>query len=152
MAMAEYVNITTQTVAPDENVLFLDSKPCNRGLVYHREGSGIFTLSGSRQGCNSFARYKIEFNANIAPATGATAAPIAVALAIGGEVIQANRAIVTPNAVGDYFNVTVVATVDVPCGCCTSIAIKNAQAGVDEVLDIQPITVANPNLTIDRIA
>lgn len=151
--MAEYVNIATQTVAPDENVLFLDSKPCNRGLVYHREGSGIFTLSGSRQGCNRFARYKIEFNGNIAPAPTATAGvPIAAALSIGGEVIQANRAIVTPAAVGDYFNVTVVAQVDVPMGCCTSIAIKNAQAGVDEVLAVQPITVANPNLTIERIA
>lgn len=150
--MAEYVNIATQTVAPDENVLFLDSKPCNRGLVYHREGSGIFTLNGSRQGCNRFARYKIEFNANIALAPTAAVGPAAVALAIGGEVIQANRAIVTPAAVGDYFNVTVVAQVDVPMGCCTSVAIKNAQAGVDEVLTVQPITVANPNLTIERIA
>lgn len=151
--MAEYVNIATQVVAPDENVLFLDSKPCNRGLVYHREGSGIFTLRGPSQGCNRFARYKIEFNANIAPDTTATAGePIAVALAIGGEVIQSNRAIVTPAAVGDYFNVTVVAQIDVPSGCCTNIAVKNAQAGVDEVLTIQPITVANPNLSIERIA
>lgn len=150
--MAEYVNIATQTVAPSENVLFLDSKPCTRGLVQHREGSGIFTLRGPGQGCNRFARYKVEFNGNIALAEGATVGPVALALSIGGEVVQTNRAIVTPAAIGDYFNVTVVAQVDVPQGCCTSISIKNAQAGVDESLDIQPVTVANPNLTIDRTA
>lgn len=150
--MAEYVNIAVQTVAADENVLFLDSKPCNRGLVFHREGSGIFTLRGPSQGCNRFSRYKIAFNGNIALAEGATVGPVAVSLAINGEVVQTNRAIVTPAAVGDFFNVTVVAIVDIPSGCCTSIAIKNAQAGVGEVLDVQPIDVANPNLTIDRIA
>lgn len=151
--MAEYVNINTQQVTPDGNVLFLDSKPCNRGLVQHREGSGVFTLRGpSRGNCNRFARYKIEFNGNIALAEGATVGPIAVALAIGGEVVTTNRAIVTPAAVGDYFNVTVVAQIDVPNGCCTSFSIKNAQAGVDETLDVQPISVANPNLDISRIA
>lgn len=150
--MAEYVNIATQTVAPDENVLFLDSKPCNSGMVYHREGTGIFTLRGPGQGCNRFARYRIEFNANIAVAEGGTAGPIAVALGIGGEVIATNRAIATPAAAGDYWNVTVVAQVDVPCGCCTSISIKNAQAGVDATETVQAISVANPNLDIERIA
>lgn len=150
--MAEYVNIATQTVAPNENVLFLDSKPCTRGLIQHREGSGVFTLRGPNTNCNRFARYKVEFNGNIALAEGATVGPIALALAIGGEVVQTNRAIVTPAAVGDYFNVTVVAQIDVPQGCCTSFSIKNANAGVDETLDIQPITVANPNLDITRIA
>lgn len=150
--MAEYVNIATQTVAPSENVLFLDSKPCGRGLVQHREGSGVFTLRGPGAGCNRFARYKVEFNANIALAEGATVGPIAVGLAINGEVMTTNRAIVTPAAVGDYFNVTVVAQIDVPNGCCTSFSIKNVQAGVDEVVAIQPITVANPNLDVSRTA
>lgn len=151
--MAEYVNIATQAVAPNENVLFLDSKPCGNGFVQHREGSGVFTLRGPRmQNCNPFARYRIEFNGNIAVAEGGTAGPIALALAIGGEVVQTNRAIVTPAAVGDFLNVTVKAQIDVYAGCCTNIAIKNANAGVDETLDIQPITVANPNLDIERIA
>lgn len=150
--MAEYVNIAEQLVAPGENVLFLDSKPCSRGLVQHREGSGVFTLRGPGAGCNKFARYKIEFNGNIALAEGATVGPIAVALAINGEVVSTNRAIVTPAAVGDFFNVTVVAQIDVPNGCCTSFSIKNAQAGIGETVDIQPIDVANPNLDISRIA
>ena len=150
--MAEYVNIATQIVAPNENVLFLDSKPCKRGIVQHREGSGVFTLQGPAQGCNSFARYKVEFNGNIALAEGATAGPIALALAINGETVQTNRAIVTPAAIGDFFNVTVVAQIDVPRGCCTSFSIKNAQAGVDETAAIQPIEIANPNLDIERIA
>lgn len=150
--MADYVNIAAQTVAPNENVLFLDSKPCPRNQVQHREGSGVFTLGGPRQGCNRFARYRVEFNANAALAEGATVGPIALALAIGGEVVQANRAIVTPAAVGDYFNVTVVAQIDVPQGCCTSFSIRNSNAGVGETVAVQPIVVANPNLDVERIA
>ena len=43
---AEYSANAAQTVQPGGSVIFTESPvPCNRGLVYHRDGSGIFRLA-----------------------------------------------------------------------------------------------------------
>ena len=143
--MAEYVNNPIQTVEDSDNVLLLDSIPCTKGYVVHRNGSGILTLRGIVNGCcNQFARYQVEFNGNIAIATGGTVEEISIALAINGEPIQTSRARVTPAAVGDYFNVTSLANITVPKGCCYTLSVENT-AGQD--IDVQ-----NANLTISRTA
>ena len=144
--MAEYTYNAVQTVASGQNVLLNDSSPCTKGLVIHRNGSGILTLRGpSANGCNRFARYQATFVANIAIPDGATAVdPISIALAINGEVLQTSLAIVTPAAAGDYFNVTSTAIINVPSGCCETIAIENAS---DAAINVQ-----NSNLVIARIA
>ena len=151
--MAEYTYNPVQTVAPNGNVLLNNAIPCNRGYVLHRNESGIVTLRGivNNPYC-CFARYKIEFNGNIALAEGATVAPIAVAIAIDGEEFQVSRAIVTPAAVGDYFNVTCVLTVDVPKGCCNSISVENVAASIAAGYEIQPIDVQNATLSVNRTA
>lgn len=143
--MAEYVNNAIQEVASTENVLLNDSIPCTKGYVVHRNGSGILTLRGIvNNSCNQFARYQVEFNGNIAIPTGGTVEEISIALAINGEAIQTSRARVTPAAVENYFNVTSLANITVPKGCCYTLSVENT-AG-------QAIEVQNANLTISRTA
>lgn len=143
--MAEYVYNQNQTVEDGQNVLLQDSIPCNRGYVIHRNGSGILTLRGIvNNPCAKFARYKVEFNGNIAIPTGGTAGEISLALAIDGEALQTSRARVTPTVVNAYFNVTSVANITVPAGCCLTISVENT-SGVS--IDVQ-----NANLTVDRTA
>ena len=150
--MSEYVQGTpVQNVPFGQNLLLIDSIPCPRGQVIHRNGSGILTLRGNT--CNCFARYQVTFNGNIAIPEGGTVAAIAVALAIDGEPLQTSRAIVTPAAVEQYFNVTSTAIVTVPKGCCYTIAVENVNAGVgDDIAEEQTISVADGNLTVARIA
>lgn len=143
--MAEYVYNQNQTVEAGQNVLLQDSIPCNRGYVIHRNGSGNLTLRGIvNNPCAKFARYKVEFNGNIAIPTGGTAGEISLALAIDGEPLQTSRARVTPTVVNAYFNVTSVANITVPAGCCLTISVENT-SGVS--IDVQ-----NANLTVDRTA
>ena len=130
-------------MAYGQNVLLADSIPCNRGNVLHRNGSGILTLRGNASGCSCFARYQVTFTGNIAVPEGGTVAAIAVALAIDGEPLASSRAIVTPAAVEQYFNVTSTAIITVPKGCCYTVAVENVNAGVGaEIVDEQTISVA----------
>ena len=152
--MSEYIQASSpQNVAFGQNLLLIDSIPCSRGYVIHRNGAGILTLRGIVSGCNQFARYQVAFNGNIAVPTGGTVAAIATALAIDGEPLISSRAIVTPAAVEQYFNVTNTAIITVPSGCCYTIAVENVDAGVGDVIaDQQTISVADGNLTVTRIA
>ena len=152
--MAEYIQSQSpQNVAFGQNLLLTDSIPCNRGYVVHRNGSGILTLRGIVNGAGCFARYEVTFNGNLAIPEGGTVAAIATALAIDGEPLQSSRAIVTPAAVEQYFNVTNTAIITVPKGCCYTIAVENVNAGVGgEIVDEQTISVADGNLTVARIA
>ena len=143
--MAEYVYALEQTVNPAQNVLLQDSIACNRGNVIHRNGSGILTLRGNvNNSCGRFARYFVEFNGNIAVPEGGTPGEISIAIAIDGEPLQTSRARVTPTAAEAYFNVTSVANITVPAGCCASISVVNTSS--DDIL------VANSNLVVNRTA
>lgn len=147
--MAEYAFNPVQEVAPDQTVLLDTVIPCNRGYVYHRNQSGILILRGIANGCNSFARYQVTFNANIALPEGATVGPISVSLAVDGEALPTSKAIVTPAAVDNYFNVTSTAIITVPKGCCFNVSVENTSVGTT----VNPsINVQNANLTVSRIA
>ena len=152
--MAEFVQSQSpQNVAFGQNLLLVDSIRCPKGYVLHRNGSGILTLRGIVNGNGCFARYAVEFNGNIAVPEGGTPAAIAVALAVDGEPLQSSRAIATPAAAEQYFNVTSPAIIDVPKGCCYTVALENVNAGVGgEIVDEQTISVADGNLTVTRIA
>ena len=142
-----------QTVEPNQNILLDTVIPCNKGYVYHRNQSGIVILRGIVNCPNAcFARYQVTFNGNIALTDGSSVGPVSIALAIDGEPIQTSRAIVTPAAVEEYFNVTSTAIITVPRGCCFSVAVENtstpaAPGGVAPEIDVQ-----NANLTVTRIA
>lgn len=151
--MAEYVFNPVQLVQPNQNVLFQSSIPCNKGYVYHREGAGILTLRGIVNNPSAcFARYQVTFNGNIAVPEDGTVGPIAIALAIDGEPIQTSRAIVTPAAVDEYFNVTSTAFITVPRGCCQNIAVENVSFGATAADTPTAINVQNANLTVQRVA
>ena len=151
--MAEYIWIPSQEVAANQNVLLEDSIPCNRGYIVHRNGSGILTLRGivnSPTGC--FARYQVTFNGNIAIPEGGTVGPISIAIALDGEALASSRAIVTPAAVDEFFNVTSTAFVTVPRGCCTTLAVENDSSPATAGGTAPAINVQNANLVISRVA
>lgn len=155
--MAEFTKNEVQTVLPNQVVTLNTSIGCNKGYVYHRNGSGIVTLRGCTNNC--FARYQVTFNGNIAvPSTG-TVGPISVALAIDGEPILTSRAIVTPAAVAEepptqdnFANVTSTAIITVPKGCCFNVSVENTSAGATPAAPAPAILVQNANLTVTRIA
>lgn len=142
---AEYSRIDLQTVSVDENLIFNNGcRACRKGFISHRDDSGIFFLKGS--GCRAI--YRVTFNGNIAvapAADGGVLEPISVALTINGETLGNATATVTPTTAEDFFNVSAATFIDVPCGCCVSISVKNVSATA-------AITVQNANIIIDRVA
>lgn len=151
--MAEFAFNPVQIVENGQNVILDTVIPCNKGYVFHRDQSGIVILRGIvNNSCGCFARYQVTFNGNIALPEGETVGAISVALAIDGEPIQTSKAIVTPAAVDEYFNVTSTAIVTVPKGCCFSVAVENISSPA-AVGGVAPsINVQNANLTVSRIA
>lgn len=144
--MAEYTANAVQSVAIGQNVLFTDAPipGCRQGII-HREGSGIITLRGQVNNCSGFARYKVSFGANIAiPEGGAASTPLSLALAIDGEPIPTSSVIVTPAAAGQFWNVYASVFIDLPRGCCYTVAVENTGT---TAVDVQ-----NANLIIERTA
>lgn len=140
--MAEFANASTALVAAGQNVPLTETAVAGNCSIVHREGAGIVTLRGLTNQCR--ARYRVSFGANIAIPTGGTVEAITVALAVNGEPLVSATAIFTPAAVGDYGNVFVSANVDVPRGCCLTVAAKNTSG--------QAINVANANMIVERVA
>ena len=67
---AEYSYPLVQTIAEDENVIFLDGdRACRKGYITHRSGSGVFRLKGAGNACKTV--YRVTFNANIAVSAAA---------------------------------------------------------------------------------
>jgi hypothetical protein len=151
--MAEYTYNPVQTVQPGQNVILNDNIPCPKGYVLHRNESGIVILRGIvNNACACFARYQVTFNGNIAIPDGGTVGPISLALSIDGEPILTSRAIVTPAATEDYFNVTSTAIITVPKGCCFTVAVENVSEPATAGGTAPAILVQNANLTVTRIA
>lgn len=139
--MAEYSYAALQTVEAGQNVLFNETPVAPSRCIVHRDGSGIVTLRGLTNGqCR--ARFRVSYGANIAIPTGGTVGAISVALAIAGEPLPASKAIVTPAAADNYFNVYIDTFVDVPAGCCVTVAVENTSD--------QAISVQNANLIVTR--
>lgn len=149
--MAEYLENAVQAVALNQPAVFSSSIPCNKGCVYHEDGTGVFILRGVTNNC--FARYQVTFNGNIAIPEGGTVGPIAVALTVNGEARPTSRAIITPADVDEYGNVTSTAIITVPRGCCFSLSLRSVPATEDPTVTPAPvINLQNANLVITRIA
>lgn len=155
---AEYSANNTQLVQPNASVIFTESPvPCNRGLIYHRDESGLFRLASPatigvycrRCCCNDefpSALYEVGFHANISIPTdpAGTVEPISLALAIDGEIDPSSIMTVTPAAVGDLFNVGAGIIVSVPCICrCASVSVRNVST--------QAINVQNANILFNFV-
>ena len=141
--MAEFTSNALQTVEVGQNVLFTETPICCRkGFVVHREGAGIVTLRGVTNQC--FARYKVTFGGNIALPADGTVGEISLAISLNGEPIPTTTMIETPAAVEEFSNVFSAIFVDVPHGCCYTLAVRNTS---DQAIDVQ-----NANLIVERVA
>ena len=140
--MAEYTNSGIVTVAVGQNVPLTETAVAGNGCIVHREGAGIVTLRGITNQCK--ARFKVGFGANVAIPTGGTVEAITAALAINGEPLSSATAAVTPAAVENYFNIYVTAFVEVPRGCCLTVAAENTSQ--------QTILFANANMIVERVS
>ena len=148
---AEYSANAAQTVPAGGSVIFTESPvPCNRGLVYHRDGSGIFRLANRffRQNIQSCWRrnsnYQVAFHANIAIPEGQTAPDegIQLSIAIDGEVDPSSTMISDDTVVGDFDNVGADVIVQVPYLCgCSAVSVRNTST--------IPVIVQNANLVIN---
>ena len=151
---AEYLQNAVQSVDLNTPIILSASIPCNRGWVYHEDGTGVFILRGITQN-QCYATYQVVFNGNIAlPEDADAVVPIAIAIAVNGEPRLTSRAIFTPAAVDEYGNVTSTAIIKVPKGCCFSMSV-DAVSGITSDPTTTPapvINVQNANLVIDRIA
>lgn len=151
--MAEYITRdSVETVALNSAIPFIDSIRCNKGYVFHQNGTGIFVLRGVTSNC--FARYEVEFTGNIAIPEGGAITPISTAIVVSGEQRIGSRSIFTPTAVDEYGNVTSRAIVDVPKGCCFTVSVEYVNGTVDDptVVPTPLINVIDGSLSIDRIA
>lgn len=140
--MSEFTANALQTVLQGEDVAFTETPACGTKCIVHRQGSGVVKLRGITNQCK--ARFLVSYSGNIQIPTGGTVEAISLAIAIDGEPLQSTRMIVTPAAVENMFNVSAQVYVDVPCGCCSTIAVQNTSG--------QTIEVQNSNLIVVREA
>ena len=139
---AEYSANALQTVPVGGAVIFTESPvPCYRGLIYHRDESGLFRLAGLN--CCRGTDYEVGFHANIQIPTGGTVEAISLAIFIDGEEDPSSIMTVTPASVEEAFNVGAGIVVTVPCICrCSAVSVRNVST--------QPIQVSNANIIFDR--
>nr|DAZ35879.1 MAG TPA: hypothetical protein [Caudoviricetes sp.] len=140
--MSEFTANALQTVLQGEDVAFTETPVCGTKCIVHRQGSGVVKLRGITNQCK--ARFLVSYSGNIQIPTGGTVEAISLAIAIDGEPLQSTRMIVTPAAAENLFNVSAQVYVDVPCGCCSAIAVQNTSG--------QTIEVQNSNLIVVREA
>lgn len=149
--MAEFIEVSNQTVQLNNAIVFNASIPCPKGYVLHEDGTGNFTLRGVTPNC--FARYQLIWNGNAQIPTGGTLTPIGIAIAVNGETRPSSLAIYTPQAVEEFGNLTSTAIITVPKGCCFNVSVRYVSGVTDGTTTPTPtIEVANSNLTISRIA
>lgn len=138
----ELIANALQTVESGANIQFTDEVVSGCNSILHRAGSGLVTLRGITNQCR--ARFKVFFSGNIAIPAGGTVEAIQVAISVNGEAVASTTMIQTPAAVEEFANVASAVYLDVPAGCCISVAVRNTSA--------QAIDVQNANLIIERVA
>lgn len=155
---AEYSANALQTIPANASVIFTEAPvPCNRGIIYHRDESGLFRLASPRTMgvpcrrrccCCGFpeAIYSVSFHANIAvPGDPAgTVEEIQLAVFVDGEEDPSSIMSFTPAAVDEFGNVGAEILVSVPCICgCSAVSVRN--------ISTQPIEVRNANLVFSYL-
>lgn len=153
---AEFSANAIQDVLPNQSIIFTENPVhCNRGLVFHRDESGIFLLSsapvrsysfmcGCGCGCMSMpeALYEVAFHANIQIPTGGTVEAVSLGIALDGEVDPSSIMTLTPAAVAQLGNVGADIIVAVPAICrCSRVSVRN--------ISTQAIQVQNANIIFD---
>ena len=140
---AEYSSVD-QVVSANQPVVFTNAPvPCSEGIIFHRDGTGIFLLSSRglrpyRDMCKVVvpqALYEVAFHANVQIPEGGEVGTITLALVVDGEVEPAAVMSVTPAAVEEPFNVGTASIVNVPAICgCSRVSVRNIGDADVEVL------------------
>ena len=138
----EITGIALQTVVAGEDVAFTETPVCGSKCIVHRQGSGIIKLRGITNQCK--ARFLVSYSGNVQIPIGGSIEAISLAIAVDGEPLQSTRMIVTPAAAQNLQNISSQAYIDVPCGCCSTVAVQNTST--------QAIEVQNSNLIVTRQA
>lgn len=143
--MSEYITSSDVNVALNGTIPFdIVSIPCNKGNVIPLT-TGVLTLKGNTS--NSFARYEVNVQANVAVPTGGELTPIAIGVTINGVVVPESVAIYTPQAVDEYGHINTSITVTVPCGCCISVSAAYVDGTEDDAA-----VVPTPSILVRRRA
>ena len=144
--MAEFISIPVQNVPYDQPVTLSERNGCRKGYIQHREGAGIVTLKGAvNNPCAPYASYLVQYQANIAVPTGGTVGEISLAVTIQGEPDLASLGASTPAAVEQFNSVSGSTQINVPRGCCYTIALENTSETAEA------ISVRNANVLVTRI-
>lgn len=142
--MLNVINIPTQTVATNQNIIFNNTRVksrrcgCQSGWLNHIEGSGLFTITNRG---NQPMAVELQFNANI---TAAAAGATALALKLNGEVIGGTEMDYTVVTADVYQNVSAVTLIPVPAGMSLTVSAGNISAGA--------VLVKDANLIIKKVA
>lgn len=143
--MAQYLTSTDDFVALNGTIPFdIVSIPCNKGNVIPLT-TGVLTLKGNTS--NSFARYEVNVQANVAVPEGGELTPVAIGITINGVVVPESVAIYTPQAVEEYGHINTSITVTVPCGCCVSVSAAYVDGTEDDAA-----VVPTPSILVRRRA
>ena len=149
----EASTIRDQIVAPNGSVTYeLEPVPCTRGLVYHRDGSGVLRLAspsiircGNRRSCccrQPVADYVASFHATVQIPADGEVAPISFAVFIDGEEDPGSVMTITPAAAEEPGNIGTDVVVSVPWICrCASLSVRN--------IGTEPVEVLNAVLVVD---
>ena len=142
--MLNVINIPTQEVAANQNIIFNSTRVksrrcgCQSGWLNHIEGSGLFTITNRS---NQPMAVELQFNANI---TAAAAGATALVLKLNGESIGGTEMDYTVVTADVYQNVSADTLIPVPAGTSLTISAGNISAGA--------VTVKDANLIIKKVA
>ena len=136
-----------QKVVENDDVLFTTTVVPGNCSIIHNEDSGLVTLRGLPNGQRR-ARFRVTFTGNMKADSGETIQGVtllSLAASKNGETITTSTMTITVGDTTSTYNIGTEFLIDVPIGCCTTIAFRNITNKID--IDIQ-----NANLIVERVA
>lgn len=142
----EITNISSQTVAAGNNVIFTNVQIPGNCSTMFQASSGLVTLRGLTNGQRR-ARFRIKFTGNLKASPSETidgVTLLSLAIARNSEAIPSATMIVTVGDTTSTYNIGTEVLIDVPTCCCQTISVKNISSIAVDVLDA--------NLIVERVA
>ena len=136
-----------QKVVENDNVLFTTTVVPGNCSIIHNEDSGLVTLRGLSNGqCR--ARFRVTFTGNMKADSAETIQGVtllSLAASRNSEIIPTSTMTITVADTTSTYNIGTEFFIDVPIGCCTTIAFKNITDEID-------IDILNANMIVERVA
>lgn len=136
-----------QAIKPGANVMFEGVRTPGNCSIICQPGSGLVTLRALPNGqCR--ARFRVVFTGNLKADSTMTIGGVTIlqlALSQNGEAIPISTMSATVGDTTSTYNVSTEVLVDIPTGCCQTIAVKNI---TDDIV----VDTLNANLIVERVA